>query len=153
MSKETTKSSSTSSSDPSQRAASAATAAPPSPPRKSPPKAVPPAAEKTPRKRPAPKPSTPVEPVRNQITSGTLRVSKHILQLARLFGRFFATITNSRWRNLEFFWKFLEFVQKNRKFFQNSLNLTTFKLENLSLGKFLCKIYQLQDFFEQKVSF
>ena len=74
MSKEPTKSSS---SDPSQRAAAAA---PPSPPRKSPPKAVPPAAEKTPRKRPAPKPSTPVEPVRNQITSGTLRISKHILQ-------------------------------------------------------------------------
>ena len=80
MSKELTKSSS---SDPSQRAAAAATAAPPSPPRKSPPKAVPPAAEKTPRKRPAPKPSTPVEPVRNQITSGTLRINKHILQLAR----------------------------------------------------------------------
>ena len=118
MSKETTKSSSTSSSDPSQRAASAATAAPPSPPRKSPPKAVPPAAEKTPRKRPAPKPSTPVEPVRNQITSGTLRSSKHILPFARLFfGRFFATITNSSWRNLEFFKK------KSLSFSENCLSL------------------------------
>ena len=28
-----------------------------------------------------------------------------------------------------------------------------FQILKLSLGKFLCKIYQLQDFFEQKVNF
>ena len=51
------------------------------------------------------------------------------------FGRFSATVTNSSWRNLEFFKKileffrkFLEFIQKNGNFFQNSLNFPNFKL-------------------------
>ena len=67
----------------------------------------------------------------------TLSFSKKIFEFFRKF--------------LEFFWKFLEFIQKNGIFSQNS----NFKLwfVKKSLGEFLCKIYQLQDFFEKKISF
>jgi len=68
------------------------------------------------------------------------------------FGRFSATLTNSIWRNLEFFKKFLEFfrkfleffrkflefIQKNGRFIQNSLKFSKFKLclvEKLKFGQ------------------
>ena len=68
-----------------------------------------------------------------------IKTYRHLLSRTRLrsftgffFGRFSATVTNSSWRNLEFFkkkileffrkfleffWKFLEFIQKNGIFF------------------------------------
>ena len=84
------------------------------------------------------------------------------------FGRFSATLTNSSWRNLEFFKKFLEFfrkfleffrtflefIQKNGRFIQNSLKFSNFKLrlvEKLKFGQiFVSKSINFRTFLSLK---
>ena len=55
------------------------------------------------------------------------------------FGRFSATVTNSSWRNLEFYKKkSLSFSENSLSFSENSLNFSNFKLclvEKLKFGQ------------------
>ena len=77
------------------------------------------------------------------------------------FGRFSATVTNSSWRNLEFFkkkileffWKFLEFIQKIGQFFPKFPEFSQFQALKLKFGQIFVQNISTSGLFWAKSQF